>query len=232
LLAAAGAAPADVPGRNQCDERFTPQPVFFHKNMVPEQWGVRDGNWKFIGGIRNREPELYDLAHDPAKQVNLAGEDPDRVRRYAALCQRLFSDDDAQFTAHLQGYRYPGGVALSGTEVREAGPKRLAMGVAAADGSSRFVERSTFDPHERPIAYVRLVAYDRDTPIEFRWLAPSQAELRTTIPISSDYRAFQLLYPGPTPMEPGDWTLSLHEPADGSELLRTQFSVRQPGPGR
>jgi hypothetical protein len=231
LLAAAGCRPVDVPGRNLCGEWFTPQPVFFHKNIVPEQWGLRDGNWKFIGGIRNREPELYDLANDPTEQRNLAGQEPDRVQRYDALCQRLFCYHDEQFVAHLQGYRYPGGSALSGTEVRVSGPKRLAMGVTATDGSNRFVERSTFDPRERPVAYLRLVAYDRDTPIEFRWRALSGTELRSTIPISSEYSAFRLPYPGTVPMEPGDWTLSLHDPTNGSALLTTRFSVRQSGPG-
>jgi arylsulfatase A-like enzyme len=231
LLAAAGCRPVDVPGRNLCSEWFTPQPVFFHKNMVPEQWGLRDGNWKFIGGIRNREQELYDLANDPTEQMNLAGQEPDRVQRYDTLCQRLFCYHDEQFVAHLQGYRNPGGSALSGTEVRVAGPKRLAMGVNAADGSNHFVERSTFDPHERPVAYVRLVAYDRDTPIEFRWCAPSGTELRIKIPIGSGYCAFQLQYAGTAPMEPGDWTLSLHDPANGSALLTTRFYVRQAGPG-
>ena len=117
LLAAAGLAAADVPGRSLCDEWFTPQPVFFHKNIVPEQWGLRDGPWKFIGGIRNRVPELYDLARDPDEQVNLAGQHRDRVQRYDALCQRLFIRHDDEFTAQLQGYRYPGGHALSGAEV-------------------------------------------------------------------------------------------------------------------
>ena len=231
LLAAAGCRPVNVPGRNLCSEWFTPQPVFFHKNIVPEQWGLRDGNWKFIGGIRIREPELYDLASDPTEQINLAGQEPDRVQRYDALCQHLFCYHDQQFVAQLEGYRYPGGSALSGTEVRVSGPKRLMVGVNPADGSNHFVERSTFDPHERPVAYVRLVAYDRDTPIQFRWCALSGTELCATISISAEYCAFRLPYAKIGPMEPGDWTLSLHDPANGSVLLTTRFYVRQAGPG-
>src|SRR5262249_2457514 len=157
------------------------------KNIVPEQWGLRDENWKFIGGIRTREPELYDLSSDPDEQVNLAGREPDRVRRYDALCQRLFTENDEQFTACLEGYQYPGGQALSGTEVRVSGQKRLTMGVAIAGASGRFMETSTFDPRERPLAIVRLVAYDRETPVEFRWRSPSRAECRMKVPISSEF---------------------------------------------
>ncbi len=223
LLAAAGLAQADVPGRCLWDEEFTPRPVFFHKNIRPEQWGLRDGPWKFIAGVRDRAPELYDLVHDPDEQVNLAGQHRDRVERYDALCQRLFVRHDDEFTARLQGYHYLGGPALSAAEVRSPGPKRLAMG--SASGSIRIVERSTFDPREQPIAYVRLVSYERETPIEFRWRSPSGVECRVTVPIDPEFSCFRLPFSGPRPMEQGRWTLSLRDPARGSELLRTAFSV-------
>ncbi len=225
LLAAAGLTGADVPGRNLCEESFTPQPVFFHKNVLPEQWGVRDGEWKFIGGIRNRVPELYDLINDPDEQRNLASRHRDRAQRYDALCQRLFIRHDDEFVAQLQGYRYPGGHRFSGEEVRSAGPKRLAMGVAAADGSTRIDQRSTFNPREHPNAFLRLVAYPRETPIEFRWRSPSKTELRVTIKMNPSYSSYRLPYPGPIPLEQGTWLLTLHNPADGSELLRTEFVV-------
>jgi phosphoglycerol transferase MdoB-like AlkP superfamily enzyme len=225
LLAAAGLARADVPGRSLCDEWFTPRPVFFHKHIVPEQWGLRDGPWKFIEGIRNRVAELYDLARDPDEQVNLADQHSDRVQRYDALCQRLFIGHDDEFTARLQGYHYPGGPALSAAEVRSSGPKRLAMGVAADPSLRRIVERSTFHPREQPIAYVRLVSYERETPIDFSWHSPSGVECRWTVPIDPECTSYRLPYPGPRPMEPGSWTLSLRDPAGGSELLRTQFTV-------
>jgi hypothetical protein len=126
----------------------------------------------------------------------------------------------------LQGYSDPGGRPLSSEELRSSGPKRLAMGVVPADGSSRIVPRSTFNPQDHPHALVRLVAYSRATPIEFRWLSPSKADLRLTVLLSPTFRSYRLPYPGPRPMEQGSWTLSLHDPAaGGAELLRTQFAV-------
>ena len=82
LLAAAGVAAVDVPGRSLLAQSLVPQPAFFYKNAVPERWVSRHGSWKYIARIRDPAAELYDLSCDPDEQVNLAGRDPDRVRRY------------------------------------------------------------------------------------------------------------------------------------------------------
>lgn len=54
---------------------------------------TRDGNWKLHVGHRTQdlpEPELYDVASDPAEEHNLAAEHPevvDRLRRQIAEFQ-------------------------------------------------------------------------------------------------------------------------------------------------
>ena len=46
-----------------------------------------------------------------------------------------------------------------------------------------------------------------------------------TVVMNPSFSSYRLPYPGPRPMEQGNWALSLHNPADGSELLRTEFVV-------
>lgn len=40
-----------------------------------------EGNWKFLVNLDGSEPQLYDLASDPAESVNLAGEKPEIANR-------------------------------------------------------------------------------------------------------------------------------------------------------
>ena len=49
---------------------------------------VRVGKWKLVAKSRDGEWELYDTAADRSEMHNLAGEQPDRVRRMAELWQR------------------------------------------------------------------------------------------------------------------------------------------------
>ncbi|MFP4145485.1 MAG: sulfatase [Phycisphaeraceae bacterium] len=101
LAAAAGLDQPAAPGQNLLASRLAPRRVFFHKNAYPEQWGLRDGRWKFIANIRDGKPQLYDLADDPAEQHNLASQDPQRVAAYHELCRQWLQQTDADYTARL-----------------------------------------------------------------------------------------------------------------------------------
>ena len=226
LLAAAGLAPADVPGRALLAESFVPEAVFFHKNMPPEQWGLRLGAWKYIARIRDRSAELFDLARDPNEQVNLAHQNPDRVARFDAFCRRQFLERDRDYTARLTGYRPAGGHGLSADDVRTPGPKSLAVGLLVKfEGTPRFVDRSSIQPHERPVAHARWVAYDRETPLEFRWRSPSGLEYREGLTVIPESAFAHSAFPGPVPMEPGNWMLSIREPGGGPILRSAVFEV-------
>jgi hypothetical protein len=45
---------------------FKEKIVYFHRNTVPQKWGLRDGRWKFIARrVGTPQPELSDLVSDP-----------------------------------------------------------------------------------------------------------------------------------------------------------------------
>jgi hypothetical protein len=226
LLAVAGLAGADVPGRSLLGETYAPRPAFFHKDMQPEQWGLRHGAWKYIGRIRDRSAELYNLANDPDEQVNLAGQDRGRVARYDAACEQLFIRREAEFTARLEGYRPTGLRSPSQADLCTPGPEALTMGIIReVGGARRFVERGSFQPGDRPTARVRWVPHAHDSPLEFCWRSPSGREYRQVVTILPGSTFADCPLPGNTSLQAGRWTISIREPATGRDLLCVSFQV-------
>lgn len=109
----AGLPPPDVPGQSLCAREWKPRLVFFFTLFGTDQWGLRDGKWKFIQGIEDRVSELFDLSHDPTEQENLAERDPERVREYELRCQEWFWRSNEDFRARIQQ-----GVAPRQSEIR------------------------------------------------------------------------------------------------------------------
>jgi arylsulfatase A-like enzyme len=107
VLSLLGMPLAKVDGQSLFARRFDRRLAYFHKDVPPQQWGLRDGNWKFIDELTNDAPELYDLSKDPSEQVNLAGENPQLVTEYRGLVADWFVRANYEYIAHLSGYRPP-----------------------------------------------------------------------------------------------------------------------------
>lgn len=102
LAALAGFA-VKTPGVDLAARDFPARTVFFSKGAVPEQWGLRDGKWKFIQTIRERQAELYDLTADPAERANIAAAHPELVARFSAQCERWYLRTQAECMAQFSG---------------------------------------------------------------------------------------------------------------------------------
>ena len=226
LLAAAGLAGVDVPGRSLWHEWFTAQPVFFHKNVTPEQWGLRDGPWKYIAGIRNREAELYDLVRDPDEQVNLAGQNPDRVGALRRALPAAVHPPRRRVHRPLAGLPLP----------RRAMPSPARKFVLPARSGWRWVSSPTMapagssdaTPSTRGRSPLPMCAWSATSGRRRSSSAGAPrpcGEYRRTVGISPEHVWFRLAYPGPRPMEPGNGRCHLRDPADGESLLAAQFRV-------
>ncbi len=55
---------------------------------VPRNQALRMGDWKIVNAARGQPWELYNLANDPTETVNLAKEDPHRVKKMAEVFKR------------------------------------------------------------------------------------------------------------------------------------------------
>ncbi|HIQ20867.1 MAG TPA: arylsulfatase [Planctomycetes bacterium] len=90
-----GAAVPPLPGRSLVpafaeDRSIQRDFVYFHHGG---NRALRTGDWKLVAGREAATWELHDLASDRCESVDLAAEQPDRVRRMADLWKRL----DQQF---------------------------------------------------------------------------------------------------------------------------------------
>ena len=92
----AGLPGPDVAGRNVCGLEHEPRPAYFTTPFENDQWGLRDGRWKFIQQLKDGACELFDLACDPSEQLNLARRQPQRVASYAAACRSWFAQRQEQ----------------------------------------------------------------------------------------------------------------------------------------
>jgi lipoteichoic acid synthase len=101
-LAVLGEGAAGMPGQSLWPDAYSPRIAFFSKNTQPEQWGLRDGRFKFIARVGgDKRLELYDLDQDPDEQSNLAAAQIDRAMLYDRLCARWFASATADYKARL-----------------------------------------------------------------------------------------------------------------------------------
>ena len=218
LLAALGAPAPDVPGRNLLVVDFDPKIVYFHKLAEPETWGLRDGRWKYIGEIRSGAAQLYDLAADPAEHNNLAPQEAERVARYSALCRSWYLQSDREYTLRLKDYQTVDDRLTAGDRL---GARILSSGYLAKDKS--FIETTVVNPKQAILAWVK---WTRDPlPSETtEWVSPSGKTFDSKLGEGPEFHVTLSAYPGPMPMEEGDWTIRLRE-SDGVHLTQ-KFAVR------
>lgn len=217
-----------IPGRSLLTTNFEEQPVFFQKSAFPEQWGLRDGRWKFIANIRTGAAELFDLIADPEEKNNLAPANKQLVSRFNAMCEDWYLRSDDEFAALLDNFHYGPGRFTDPNQLRHDGPTALAVGHKKSDGSGEFVATSTVSPKDPPLARARWLGYPKDTPISYDWVSPSGRCYSTIFTIQAGWVVSYLPYPGPTPMEPGSWCLSLRQPNESKALVSTYFTVAAP----
>lgn len=231
LLSLAGLPPADVPGQNILSRSYTPRLVYYYKNTDPEMWGLRDGQWKYMGARLGGIEELYNLDSDPNEFSNLADIYPDRIKQYDRLAAHWYAETNRDFVSHLTGFRYPGGREMSESELRSVGPKLMAFGYPKPSESGEgfeFKEASTFNPNDQVVAWTHWVSYPRDKAVHYVWKAPSGKTHEFDFKVKSSWSTTRVNNSAPLPLETGTWQLILR---DGDrDLLTGGFTVDRNAP--
>src|SRR5262249_48968820 len=135
---------------------------------------------------------------------------------------------DDKFAALLDNFHYGDGRFTNPDQLRHDGPTALAVGYNKSDGSGEFVVTSTVSPKDPPVSRARWLGYAKDTPISYDWVSPSGQHYSATFTIQAGWVVSYFPYPGPKPMEPGIWRLSLRQPNETKALISTQFTVSPP----
>jgi arylsulfatase A-like enzyme len=231
LLALTGQPPADVPGQDLMGRDYTPRLVFFYKNAFPEQWGLRDGQWKYIAEEQGGRAELYDLSFDHDEANNLAQIYPDRVALYDKLAGHWYVQTNHEFISRLKDFRYPGGRELSDADLRSAGPKLITFGyqkAAKGGGDPEFVEDLQVNPYEQVVAWTHWVNYPRDKMIQYVWQAPNGDHYTVDFKVLPIWATTFVNNNAPLPLQEGKWQVSLK---DGDRTLLTgSFTVDHSAP--
>lgn len=180
--------------------------VTYMESLVPnlkygwcELRGARTDRWTYI---RAPEPELYDLASDPAEKKNLYQKYPEIGKRLEAWCAYLCGNEvelkpqqlDEETMEKLRSLGYVGEVGASGSRVNNKDPKKY-MDVFQATLNAR----TALDSHNPTSARQILegaLRRDPDNPEVNRLLASTLVQLGQPKDAIRRYQALRKLYPG------------------------------------
>lgn len=227
LLLPDGAAPPgdELLGQDLLSPDYRLRIAFFHKITHPEQWGLRDGQWKYIGR-RDEEggAELYDLDADPAEQRDLSGRFPDRVRVYQDLCASWFAGMNVEYTRRLEGWQHKLQVRMQ--DLRGAAITNMVFGYYVKGGA--FAERERFNPYDTVFAYGQRLRNLPDQTYQYLWTSPSGKRHVVRKLVRLDERLPRVFFGEgeALPMEAGRWTVALMD--DGGKVLATGVFVVDP----
>jgi len=213
----------DLPviGQNLLSLRYQNRIQFFHKSAYPKQWGLRDGQWKYIESMQNGETQLFDLSQDPTEQYSLAHQYPNKIAIYHDLAARWMISSHQAYTDQLENFHATEQRPLRSTELTQSGPKILSFGIRNAN--DQFLEKNPLSPNDNVVAQTSWVAYGTAKNIRYEWLSPNGQQSLKNFVVKSDWTTTNVHQQAEHPLEEGRWQLTLW---DGqSKLLSGTFQV-------
>jgi len=213
-----------IPGQSLLTEDYQQKLAYFFKSSQPPLWGVRDGQWKFIGSRIGNHMELYDLDNDPLEKNNIAPLHLDKTTRYDKLVTQWYIQLNEEFTAQLKNYQPIGGRQFHADEIRESGPKTLTFGKFVKNQKNkRFVKQTIVHPSQKLVIWTELTQYLEDKKITYQWTSPSGQQHTQPVSITAGVSATSVVSNLPKPMETGQWQLALID--QGKVLLTSHIQV-------
>jgi phosphoglycerol transferase MdoB-like AlkP superfamily enzyme len=224
ILATQGIALDDhVIGQNLLSETYLEKITYFHKSSEPEQWGLRDGEWKFISGINDgSRPELYNLEDDPDEVKNLADKHKERADIYVNMISNWTVHMDAEFTKRLRGFHYGDDKATSVADFGAPGPKRIAVG-RKPEGLPFFPIKGPIHPEEELTVATEGLAYTADVQMEYITTSPSGMTSSQFFKHLGGWTKTYLRLATNQPREEGLWKVELR--AENKKIISSEFTV-------
>jgi len=213
-----------IPGQSLVTEDYQQKIAYFFKSSQPPLWGIRDGQWKFIGSRIGNHMELYNLDSDPLEKNNIAALHADKTSHYDKLVTQWYIQLNKEFTAQLKNYQPIGGRQLHEDEIRISGPKTIAFGKFVKNKqNNRFVKQTVIHPDQKLVIWAELTQYLEDKKITYQWTSPSGQQHTQPVTITAGVSATNVISNLPKPMETGEWKLVLID--QGKVLLTSHIQV-------
>ncbi len=210
-----------VIGQNLLSLRYQNRIQFFHKSAYPKQWGLRDGQWKYIESMQNGDAQLFDLIQDPIEQHNLSHRYPDKIATYHDLSARWMISSHQTYTDQLTNFYATDRRPLNSAELTQSGPKILSFGIR--NTNNKFLEKKILSPNDNVVAKTSWVAYGIEKNIHYEWLSPSGQPFRKNYLVKPGWTTTKVYLQVALPLAEGTWQLTLW---DGQKkLLSRTFQV-------
>lgn len=228
LIAMQGMTPdASLPGQDLMSPAYKERLTFFFKSAYPEQWGVRDGQWKFIANrLEGDSFELYDLTADPGEKTNLAGSHPDWAAQYRKLAANWYVYLDEAFRDGLNIGEDSNVPKVALAELTKEGPVEIAVGSFL--DPLPFRKLKTVHPDESLTVWTYGGEFKKATPVDYIFTSPSGKESRQTLTFDPDWVNVNYFAPLTSPREEGEWNVRLE--TAGRILIESRFTVAKSAP--
>ena len=216
-----------LPGQDLLSPHYQERNAFYFKSSHPEQWGIRDGEWKFITKRYDEDEfELYNLTEDPDEKVNLAGLYPERLKSYQKLASNWYVMLNNTFIANL-GMADDSSVArLALADIAKQGFTEVAVGTAI--DPLPFHKLGKVNPEEKLSIWSYGSGFAENTSVEYVFTSPSGETTRQSFMHEAGWVSVTYNEALAKKREPGTWKLELQ--VAGKPLIETQFQVVNDAP--
>lgn len=219
--------PTKLIGSNLLDTNYKERLAYFHKNTSPEEWGLRDGQWKYtVEKVGGKNGKLFNLDEDPTEQKNLLSDFPERSKVYQELIANWFIQTNDSFVKNLKDYVYLGKSGLTLEQINTFGPKRITVG--SMPSGLKFSPLGAIHPEEKLTVWTHGVAYPKKKKLEYLFTSPSGKKHKLTFTHKPSWTSVYVHDKPKKPREPGDWKVSVLDGA--KELVSTSFIVSKKAP--
>ncbi len=199
-----------------------PRLHFFHFQIRPGAWGVRDGQWKYLAQPGNNAL-LFDLVADPGEQHNVSERYPERMAVYDALCANWYVSKDREFLTLQRGGTDM--AALDQDKLMEPGLKhlRIGYGLVTSEATFQVVQADAFHPEEPVFIEAVWLGYQEPREVSYVWVAPDGATQRQQLGLGDSLQTRRERARLPMPMQIGRWAMQVF--VDGNMVRNQWFQV-------
>ena len=195
---------------------------YFHKNINPEQWGLRDGQFKFIAQkIGEQKPQLFDISKDPFEKNNIASKYPNRIEQYRKLVASWFIRMNQSFVENLEGFEYEDKKGMSVSDLNSFGPKRMAFGVRIVGQDFKVLQN--INPKENMTVWTQGVSYPKNRTLIYQFISPNGKKNSFNFEYSSEWSTTYVFHGQNKPMTEGLWTVNIFDKK--KKILSNNFNV-------